>query len=150
MEKLLAIDPGPEQSAYVIWDGDKPVFGILRNEDLLSELPAFRKQTTRCVIEMVAHYGRGMPAGKSVFDTCIWIGRFGQVYGWDRLSCMRRLEVKMHLCGQANARDSNVRQALIDRFGAPGTKKRPGLTYGMAKDVWQAFALAVTYLDLCT
>ncbi len=40
------------------------------------------------------------------------------------------------------------RQALIDRFGVPGTKKSPGMMYGLHKDMIQAFAVAVTYFDM--
>jgi hypothetical protein len=60
---------------------------------------------------------------------------------------VERREVKLHLCGQARAKDSNIIQALKDRFGDKGTKNKPGLTYGMRKDLWQAFALAVTCMD---
>ena len=36
-------------------------------------------------------------------------------------------EEKMNLCGSMKAKDSNIRQALIDRFGEVGTKKNPRL-----------------------
>ena len=45
------------------------------------------------------------------------------------------------------AKDSNIRQALIDRFGVVGTKKNPGWFYGVSKDVWAAIAVGVTYHD---
>jgi hypothetical protein len=41
----------------------------------------------------------------------------------------------------------NVRQALLDKYGAPGTKKAPGLTYGISSHVWAAFALATYYTE---
>ena len=47
------------------------------------------------------------------------------------------------------AKDSNIRQALIDRFGPVGTKKNPGWFYGVSKDVWAAIAVGgVTFHDL--
>ena len=66
---------------------------------------------------------------------------------------MPRMEVKKHLCHNHQAKDSNVIQALVDRFayGEPnrgkGTRKAPGFFYGFKADVWQSFALAVTYFD---
>jgi hypothetical protein len=82
----------------------------------------------------------------------VWIGRF--VEAWrGSYTLMFRREVKLHLCGQARAKDPNVRQALIDRFGpgrekAIGTKKQPGPLYGVSADVWSALAVAVTWSEL--
>jgi len=59
-----------------------------------------------------------------------------------------RRAVKLHLCGSARAKDANIRQALIDRYGgsaAIGRKAAPGPLYGVSKDVWSALAIAVTY-----
>ena len=64
-----------------------------------------------------------------------------------------RREVKLYLCGSIRAKDANIIQALIDRFApgvsnkGKGVKKSPGFFYGFKKDVWQAFALAVTIMD---
>ena len=64
-----------------------------------------------------------------------------------------RIEVKSHICHAGNARDSNLRQALVDRFAkhdlkrGKGTKKNPDWFYGFADDIWQAYALGVTALD---
>ena len=58
-----------------------------------------------------------------------------------------RRDVKLHVCQSPRAKDANVRQALLDRFGPPGTKKAPGTTYGITKDTWQALAVAVTWDD---
>jgi len=79
----------------------------------------------KIIVEMVASYG--MPVGESVFQTCVWIGRFvqladelGKEYGF-----IYRKEEKMNICHTMKAKDSNIRQALIDRFGEVGTKKNP-------------------------
>jgi hypothetical protein len=145
--KILAIDPGNEESAYVLWDGKKILdFGKVSNFVLLENKlkpDDFDFPYDHCCIEMVASYG--MPVGKTVFDTVFWIGRFFE--NCHAVCLIYRKEVKIHLCGQTRAKDSNIIQALKDRFGDKGTKKAPGLTYGLSKDVWQAFALAVYYYD---
>jgi hypothetical protein len=104
-------------------------------------------------IEMVASYG--MPVGREVFDTCVWIGRF--VQEWSHadhkpepsiVRMIYRKEEKMHLCGSVKAKDSTIRAAIIDRYGgkerAIGKKKAPGPLYGIHADVWQALAVAIT------
>ena len=100
------------------------------------------------VIEMIASYG--MPVGKEVFDTCVWIGRFiqqakevGKAYQY-----IYRKDEKMNICNSMKAKDSNIRQALIDRFGEVGTKKNQGWFYGFKADVWSAYAVGITYIDM--
>lgn len=146
--KILAIDPGNEQSAYVLMDADtlRPVCAeILPNEDMLDVVRRHNRDC-RIVIEMVASYG--MAVGKTVFETVFWIGRFyeaaGQYVERDRVY---RMDVKMNLCHSSRANDANIRQALIDRFGPTGTKKNPGWFYGFKKDLWAAYAVGVTYAD---
>lgn len=151
---ILAIDPGPQQSGYAIVDHNYHAtdFGKVPTEDLLLKVG---DNFDTVVIEMVSHYGTGMPAGKEVFDTCVWIGRFLQHFTVCRIPVQRMLrrEVKLHLCGSVRAKDANIIQALVDRFasGQPnygkGTKQAPGWFYGFKADVWQAYALGVTYID---
>ena len=58
-----------------------------------------------------------------------------------------RKDVKRHLCGNTTTNDKYVRQALIDRFGEPGTKKNPGRLYGVSGHIWAALAVAITAAD---
>lgn len=150
--RVLAIDPGNEQSAFVeyVSDGRVQTFGKWRNEDLLNlDLLRYGAQAgTHMAIEMIASYG--MPVGAEVFETCTWIGKFELAWGGASTRVFRK-DVKLHLCGQPRAKDGNVRQALLDRWGgktkALGTKKSPGPLYGFKADLWQALAVAVTYSD---
>jgi len=149
---ILAIDPGSTESAYVLMDKNlKPIeLAKLENTELLQYICDGRFDTVKHIaIENVACYG--MPVGKEVFDTCIWIGRF-----YEELLSMTviepifvyRREEKMNLCKTMKAKDSNIIQALKDRFGDKGTKKNPGWFYGFKKDIWQAYAVGATYSDL--
>ena len=91
-----------------------------------------------------------MPVGREVFETVYWIGRFAQAAQPVEHTLVSRGAVKMHLCGSKRAKDSNIRQALIDRFGgsaAIGRKADPGPLYGISGDVWSALAVAVTWYD---
>lgn len=149
MKRLLAIDPGTAQSAFVVWDGAVLLeHGIMENCLLLAQLrTGWPFHADACTLEMVASYG--MAVGKEVFETVRQIGRMQEILERRMpVQLVYRLQVKQHLCHDSRAKDANIRQALIDRFGAPGTKKSPGLTYGVKADVWQAFALAVTIWDL--
>lgn len=148
---ILAIDPGNIESAYCIIEKEtyKPIeFGKIDNYKLLKQIGLF-KNIECIVIEKVASYG--MAVGKEVFDTCEWYGRFVQSYcdtnENPKIDYVFRKDVKINLCNSMKAKDSNIRQALIDRFGVVGVKKNPGWFYGFKKDIWSAYAVGITYLD---
>ena len=148
---ILAIDPGPVESAWtLIRPADcQPVeIAKYHNPDMLDMLRTLDPDHT-VAIEMIASYG--MAVGADVFDTCVWIGRYDEAVRGAAL--VKRLDVKLHHCHSAKAKDSNVTQALIDRFApsqpnrGKGTKTRPGWFHGFARDIWQAYALAVYVAD---
>ena len=102
------------------------LFDKTKNEEILEFLENNRycgfNTVGDIVIEMIASYG--MPVRKEVFETCVWIGKFAEASGM-RESYIYRKEEKINLCNSMKAKDSNIRQALIDRFGVVGTKKNP-------------------------
>lgn len=158
MTIVFAIDPGFKQSGYVVWDGkqilDKNIISndsiidMIRNPDALYWPGATSSPTL--VIEQIRSYG--MPIGRTTLDTIFWSGRFWEAYRGEKC-LIPRLEVKKCICHHGNAKDSNIIQALVDRFAygkrnrGKGTKKEPGFFYGFKADIWQAFALAVTFYD---
>ena len=155
---LLAIDPGNVQSAYTILSPEyRPMCAVkMDNFSALQDIGRIardEKTIENVAIEMVACYG--MPVGREVFDTCVWIGRFTQVCldAGVPVDYVYRKDVKLNLCGTPTAKDGNIRQALIDRFArhdlrtGKGTKKNPDWFYGFATDMWAAYAVGVTYLD---
>lgn len=145
---LLAIDPGNMQSAIVeYFDDSYPIYAEIMPNSRVLDILQRGPIADQIVIEMIASYG--MAVGKEVFETCVWIGRFMQA-AIDRgmpVHLMFRSEVKMHLCGTMRAKDANIRQALLDRFGPKGTKKQPGKLYGFKADMFAALAIAVTWSD---
>jgi hypothetical protein len=153
---VLAVDPGTTRSAICrLSPGGTPECERLENDHLLRRL----RGASECgdpailVIEQVEHYGTGMPIGRDVLETVYWSGRFCEAWerGGGRVERLPRRVVKLHLCGTSRAKDPNVRQALIDRWGgqedAIGRKATAGPLYGIAGDEWAATAVAVTYLD---
>jgi len=138
--RILAIDPGTEQSGFVVWDGTVVEAGFIDNQSLRHRLTerSFGGASI-CAIEMIASYG--MPVGREVFETCVWIGRFVERVGMPAHLVYRK-DIKIHLCGTAKAKDGNIRQALIDKHGKQGTKKEPGPTYGVSGHLWAALAVA--------
>ena len=160
MGTILAIDPGNQESAYIVIDADtrRPIhFGKLKNTELRDRLWTAAPsviEADHTAIEMVASYG--MAVGAEVFETCVWIGRFHttiEAHTGREPELVKRQPVKLHHCHSSRAKDGNVIQALVDRFapGQPnkgkGTKASPGWFYGFAADVWQAYALAVYHAD---
>lgn len=152
---ILAIDPGNIESAFVIVENDlsKVIEKDKVDNDLLLNLIAFWSNNEEYKIDYVAIEGiqsYGMAVGKSVFETCYYIGRLIESTKRDLMRnpvMIYRMEEKMCLCHSTKAKDSNIRQALIDRFGEVGTKKNQGYFYGFKKDIWSAMAVAVTYYE---
>ena len=161
MSNILAIDPGNFESGWCVIDADDhtPLHFDKTPNDRLRRLILTGHESVGAdvvAIEMVASYG--MAVGKEVFETCVWIGKFSEaVRGswWPNSdpALVYRREVKLHHCHNGSAKDSNIRQSLVDRFatGQPnhgkGTKANPGWFYGFRADVWQAYALAVYVAD---
>lgn len=159
MNTILAFDPGNEETAYCLIDTDtrKPIeFGKVKNDVALRYMYATNgaaRRATAVIIEMVASYG--MAVGKSVFDTCVMIGRLTEAANsiGVEVHYIYRIEEKTTICHDSKAKDANIRQALIDRFAqhdfknGKGTKKDPDWFYGFAKDEWAAYAVGTTWLD---
>jgi hypothetical protein len=163
MARILAIDPGPEQSAWLLYDQTRVVAsGIEPNLPVLvrfqqrawhdDEITNLLVPIDAVVFEQIENFG--MAVGRETFETVFWTGRFLRMGDavrrrpWTRLP---RRTVKLHVCHSARATDANVRMALLDRWGgkdaAIGTRKAPGPLYGLKSHLWAALALAITYHD---
>jgi len=95
----------------------------------------------------------GMPVGKETFETAYNIGELRYLC-FDQgiaFKMVFRSEVKNFLCHSAQAKDSNIRQAILDSFPATGggttpqvgTKKQPGPLFGVSSHSWSALAVAL-------
>lgn len=148
--RVLAIDPGTKESAYLVlrrvrgkWN--PWAFEKCANQQLVTALSSREFEPRSICIERLQTFG--MPVGEATFRTAYWIGRFIQAAMPIRVYLMYRSTVRGHICHSSKATDSNIRQALIDKYGAPGTKKNPGPTYGIKADIWSALAIATTFVE---
>ncbi len=155
---VIAIDPGYEQSAYVLFDGVRLIEHRIEPNEALAHRLHYRTDQmdhhaiTAVVFEQIESFG--MAVGREVFETVFWTGRLFEVaratFG-PVIQRMPRRAVKLHLCQSARAQDSNIRTALLDRFGgrdqAVGKKATPGPLFGIKSHEWAALAIAVTWWD---
>lgn len=149
---IFALDPGTTETGwvhYVSLPEERIVLasGIDPNAALLERLRDgwSRIDHASLAIEMIASYG--MPVGREVFETCVWIGRFIEAWGGKNYRLVYRREVKSHLCGSQKAKDANVWQAIVDKFGgstAIGKKASPGPLYGVKSHARAALGVAIT------
>lgn len=157
MTRILAIDPGYEQSAVVrLVEGRVTFAETSDNMGLVMAIgTGLLSYSDIVLIEQMDSYG--MPVGREVFETLYWSGRFhGTIHTTTRdlvpVERLTRRKVKLQICGTSTAKDANIRQALIDRYGgskaaAVGTKAQPGPLYGVRGDQWAALALAVAWAE---
>jgi len=142
---IIAIDPGSTHSAWICWNKEEKVIienNYFTNEELERRVKS-RPFHSDVAIEMIACYG--MAVGAETFDTCRWIGRFEAAFLSQGITprFVYRKDIKMALCQSMRAKDANIRQALIDKLGPVGTKKKPGPLYGVSKHAWAALAVAI-------
>jgi hypothetical protein len=158
--KVIGVDPGQRDSAYVILEKKQGNEWVVQAEDILENsllrdlVRAFlvyaSAHSIYIVIEKMVNYNQKV--GASTFDTIEWIGRFKQSWEheahWLEIESMPRRAAVGHLCefGKSGS-DKYVREALIKRFGDPGTEAAPGVLYGFSNHLWSALAIAVTYVD---
>ena len=155
-KRILAIDPGNEESGVCVIDTGsyRPLDIAKMPNTALEQYLAITGDFSEVVIEMVASYG--MPVGATIFETCVAIGRFERILDGNGINHGRlyRRQVKSNLCSKVSVKDGDIITALTDRFapGQPnmgkGTKKEPGWFFGFKADIWQAYALGVTCIDM--
>lgn len=145
---LMAIDPGCYDSGVVVLNGEAILHATqLPNESLVRQVAGH----SHVVIEALHFMGGSV--GREVLDTCVWVGRFMQAAGPERVTLIRRDDLRYHWVQNASANDATVRAAVIDHYGgkeiAIGTKKNPGPLYGISGHCWQALALGLAYQRGC-
>tara|TARA_R100000951_G_C2616333_1_gene172908 strand:- start:273 stop:944 length:672 start_codon:yes stop_codon:yes gene_type:complete len=158
---VCAIDVGTVKSGYVIGRAlpsglfEISKCGIVSNNEILD---LFYQDDSFDAIAMENFQSMGMSVGKSVFDSCIWLGRFIQEARRSHPALpvwlLHRTTVKSEICGSSRAKDKNVRQAIIDLYPAGngggkcpqiGLAKQKGMLYGVSSHMWSALGVAISF-----
>ena len=141
---FVGIDPGTTKSAYVVTDHYEPMYcAKVDNEkmrDLLINANIVEGRSARLIIEVPICRKW---AGREVSDTAIWAGIF--LSSWPDFhgayrDMLTRQAVRMHTVGK-KATDAKIIAYLKERFTAPG------IFDAFKADIWQAYALVVTFID---
>lgn len=122
--RTVALDPGNTETGWVLGERDESVMGHVRlhgcgtapNLVLRRWLHSYHEQHKCCQLVLECPKPRGMPTAAEEMETLIEIGRTLQLWRGPWSYAFRQV-VKIHATGSPKATDSNVRQALIDRFG---------------------------------
>jgi len=163
--KILAIDPGQTESAYVCWDtkrhdfvgdlgmGDEagsPIksMGIVANKNEIFNVISrtiINIDIRLIAVEMMQSYGHAV--GRSVFETVLMIGCMKECAFYEaaiipitniEFKLYTRTVIKGALGGCRT--DTDVRQAIRQRYGE--SRKGEKLE-GVRRDIWSALALAI-------
>ena len=155
---VIAVDPGNIESAICVYNGEKIVYcEKVNNKEFFDHLEHNITQSlvsglyARPSIYIEDIQAMGMAVGSEVFNTAKMIGKiqYHLELKKDPYTMVKRTEIKLHHCGTTRAKDTNIRQSLIDRFGDKGTKKEPGFFYGISgNDQWSSCAIAIYGHDM--
>lgn len=143
---VLAIDPGTNTSGVVTYRKDGTISGAcpdMLNADVLEFVQSLAHEFVIAVETMENTYGRSIDM--QTILTLEFIGEIKErcrAHNGFMVRCPRS-KVTHAICRSYKAKDKDVRAELISRFGEPGTKKNPGVTYGISSHAWSALAVAI-------
>jgi hypothetical protein len=118
---IYGIDPGPEESGLAVLQlPENFVAGFVYKNKVVEETLGRDWNSVlpfpiEVAIEWVANYG--MAVGQETFKTCFQAGRFSKCNEQLPYDLIIRADVKLTLCGNMKAKDSHLRQQIIDMFG---------------------------------
>ena len=173
--KIMAIDPGTTESAYVILDDQYQIFSADKvGNDVILSIIADAPGLDAVIIEDIEprysstdKSAAGAVMGQSTIETIKAFGRFswqaslrglmvGSIFRRDERSCLiptnRNGLPPLPETAPKHA-DGQIRVSLIRRFArhdkerGRGTMANPDTFYGFHGDMWQAMAVGVTWLD---
>lgn len=127
---LLSVDPGTYESGMVVIDTETEAIldsGKINNDVLLARFRAITNEYDACVMEDIQYFGQ--VTGSDTYITLKWAGRFQEALHPIETTFLYRKTIVTEVAGSPKAKDSHVRQAVIDHYGgdliAVGGKKCP-------------------------
>lgn len=146
---ILCIDPGPKESAYVVWNtvghnfendlGGIENKGLVSTEGMIGRLQRLYYMVNMVAMEMVQSYGQAV--GRETFATALNVGRFTQALFDKGSSTPIKYYARPTIKGQVGGRtDSEVNRAIRLRYG---NAKKGELLEGVKHDIWSALAIAI-------
>jgi len=170
--RLLTIDPGNKDTGWVLFDTVKRIpvqFGrddnhkmlkiiqTLKYDHAFSEFPVPRGQSITVQIPGKGFIRKGSSQTVSwqLYYTAYWVGQYHLLSRLTHkgipFTLINRMDVKLFLTGNAGAKDTNVRSAIIEKYGGKelciGNVKKPGPLHKMKADTWAALAVALYVED---
>jgi len=149
--KILAIDPGTTQSAYILWNTEKQTVlscGLMDNNPFVKKYISFVqcKMADLIAVEMIQNYGFQM--GRSTIETIMFVGELKAFWDANHYDVTEfKLYGRPTIKGHFNAKkDAMIRASLRMRYGEHEFKKG-GKFYGVKKDIWSAMAIAVALTE---
>lgn len=143
---ILAVDPGPRQSAWLVLDGERVHdLGLWSNDATIETLRGY--PDTELVIETIEPWSGVVRP--DALETMFWVGRFVESRQGDA-TLLRRSKVlrALGLTGLPKGKaQAAVRAHLLDRWGGGNPVRRGHPLHGVREDLWSALALAVAYQE---
>lgn len=150
MTTYIGIDPGPERSAIVSFDGTQVLDTKYTDVDGIFAFLAWKYvEGAEACIEFPQARG-GITPGRSVFDTCFVAGRIAQWCHQHRIPVWGVYPSTHYrnLTQVTNPKSGEVSACLKDRIGEPGTIDEPGPTravFNVSSGEHKRDALSVAY-----
>jgi len=158
--RILAIDPGPAESAWVLMENLKiKQSNKEANDDIRQSLEY--DYWDHDILAMEEIVGRKW-AGREITDSAFWSGRLCEA-SVASFTLINRSKIRWHIGQDKGTNDSKIITRLIERFTPDLYQQfvdkeltrnkmvnaaREKYFKGFVADIWQAYALGVTWYDL--
>ena len=158
---LHAIDPGNIESAWVLIDDKLRPIRCAKEENEVVRMSLVHNEFDHDVLAMEEIIGRKW-SGAEVTQTAFWSGRLCEASAAD-FALINRSKIRWHIGKEKKTNDTVIITRLIERFCHDLFKQfvsenitrrklinaaKKKYFHGFKDDIWQAYAVGITYIDL--